>query len=482
MAKLIKFNRKSCLAALNVCISKFRADPIFDTRYYIAAGIISCIINNCSYFGADCPSITMKALIDNVVNAIPANVRWKTFNASKSFGQWLITFDPQKAGQKDFKLLNDFEELFLGIVSFTDMEMRDKKKVEKVFRRYIIDLGLQDYDHFNRAFSFLFDMEERLETEPKLYGEKEIERLEQFIGIKKGALILGEEQVNNIKLGNLQERIIPIYFGGRAGVRVGLQRQSLSGVNIPQRLCYGLKQPREEIIEGAYKGTIFEDFLSNVLQGNIVVAIQPDSPIDGFTQRVDDLEKLPGGKELAESLKKNRTTIAWETIAGGYEYYISENDIPPEKTNLTRSYAYFSYDYSLPLGQTTCQLKITEETHPSFKEFLSKQKTVEWEEDILLLHNTEPKHCLIAQAKFTLKYNHSKYVTGKNHVLATVNYVDSNPAAKRELNIPEGMTIVPALFTSYTGAIHKSQDEVLKTTIFPLLRDQFFTKVVSMLQ
>ena len=184
---------------------------------------------------------------------------------------------------------------------------------------------------------------------------------------------------------------------------------------------------------------------------------------------------------MISSLEKNRITTAWETIAGGYEYHISETEIPKEKSHLTRPYIYFRYDYSLPTGQKSCQLKITEKTHPAFKEFLLEEKSTEWEEDILLLHYPEPKHCLVAQAKFTIHYSHSKYLSGSHHVLATANYLKNNHSAKHEFNIPEDMPIVPAIFTSYTGAIHMLNDQVLKTTIFPVLRDQFLTKVASVL-
>lgn len=382
---------------------------------------------------------------------------------------------------EDFSLLNEFEELFLGVVSFTDMEMRDGEKVAKTFQKCIRDSGFQDYEIFCRALCFLVDMEERLESKPDIIKETEIDNIEHFLGIRKGSLLLGEEKLSTFRLENVLQQVVPIFFGGRPGLRIGFQRQPLSAINTPQRLCYGLKKPREEIIEGAFKGRIFEDFLSNVLQGNIVIAVKPDSPIDGYLQRVDDLEKLTGGKKIVEQLKDKRVAAVWETIAGGYEYYLSESEIPVDKTHLTRPYVYLRYNYALPKNQSNCQLKITERTHPEFADFLKQQKTTEWEEDVLLLHNCEPRHCLIAQAKFTVHYSHNKYLDASRHAVATANFLRDNQPARKALNIPDDMPIVPAIFTSYTGAIHKLQDRSVKISIFFVLRDRLMGKIKSFL-
>jgi hypothetical protein len=477
VVRLMRYNKESCFEALNECTSRFKPNPTFDARYLIATGILSCIIHNCPSRGVDCTPYAIKAQMENIVGAIPASIRWKTFDTSDKFQRWLLDFDPKKATRKDFSLLNEFEELFLGVVSFTDMEMRNSKKVAKAFEKYVEEFGFKDYDVFCRALTYLLDMEERFEQEPSLYVEKEINDLEIFLGIKKSSIALGEEDVNKITLENLPKRIIPIFFGGRPMQRRGFQRQPLSGVNIPQRLCYGLRKPREEIIEGAFKGSIFEDFLSNVLQGFVVIAVKPSIPMDGYLQRVDNLEKLPGGGQLISQLKKKRMTAAWETVSEGYEYYLSESEIPGGKKRLTRPYVYLRYDYTLPKGQFSCQLKIKEKTKPAFKKFLMQRNVSEWEEDILLLHDSQPRHCLIAQAKFTIHYSHSKYLEASRHAMATVNYLRDNSSAKQELNIPEDMPIIPAVFTSYTGAIHKLQDRVLKCSIFFVLRDRFFTQV-----
>ena len=323
----------------------------------------------------------------------------------------------------------------------------------------------------------MVDFEERLGIEPTLYKEKGVVALEHFFGLKEGVLTLGEERLNDLKLGELHRKIIPIFFGGRPGMRTGFIRQPLSSLNLPQRLCFALDEPRKEIIEGAYKGSIFEDFLCGLLRGELVVAIRPEDPLGGYIQRTDDLMNLPGGQDLLDELKKNTMVSAWEKIAGGYQYYISQPKITTGEEHTVVSYTYLSYDYSLPPNQTSCQLLIRKNEHPSFVEFLKKEAVTEWEEDLFLLHKNKPKHCLVAQAKFTRKYAHKKYCVGRDHIMRFANYVENNGSAKSELGIPADMPVIPVLFTSFTGTVFKDEDGVLKTTIFPVLRGHFLDQV-----
>jgi hypothetical protein len=196
-------------------------------------------------------------------------------------------------------------------------------------------------------------------------------------------------------------------------------------------LCFALDDPRKEIIEGAYKGPIFEDFLYNLLSGELVVAIKPEDPLGGYVQRTDDLRNLPGGIDLLDMVKENTAVLAWEKIAGGYQYYTSKPIIPIGEEHTVMSYTYLGYDYCLPPNQTNCQIVIRKDQHPSFVEFLKKENVTEWEEDLLLLHKNKPKHCLVAQAKFTRKYAHKKYCAGRNHVLKFANYIEGDESAFR---------------------------------------------------
>jgi hypothetical protein len=477
---VMEFGRDSVFEALNSWLldlgKRFRiGNFVIDQRFLIAGGIIFSMAHNCHPYGKRCILSDIQPQIAKIVEAIAPSLRWRAF--SKGFEAWINQFDVKKAGRADFERLNQFEELFLGIVSFSNMEMREKKRVERCFKSYIEDLGLVDYEQFLQVFSYLADIEDRLGIESKLYGEKTVAELEHSFGLKKGVLTLGEERLNDLNLADLHRMIIPIFFAGRPGIRIGFFRLPMSDLNLPQRLCFALDEPREEIIEGAYKGSIFEDFICDLLRGELVVAIKPEDPLKGYVQRSDYLQNLSGGKELLNALEKNTSLLAWERIAGGYEYYISEPKISKGEEHTIMSYTYFRYNYCLPPGQTKCQIVIKEDAHASFAEFLNEENVTEWEEDLLLLHKNKPKHCLVAQAKFTKKYAHKKYCAARDHVMKFANYVERNGSAKSELGIPTDMPVLPVLFTSFSGAVFKDQDKVLKTTIYPLLRGHFLNLI-----
>lgn len=482
MSCLISFERESVFQALNHCIFSFQKQLIIDERYMIAGGIIQSMIHNCKRYGKKCPYGKMESQIEKIVNAIRPSLRWKTF--SKFFWQWIGEFDLISSGLEDFKILNEFEELWLGIVSFADMETRKKNELEHSFRRFVKETGLKNYDRFLNVFSVLVDIERRFENKPILYSEEEIAKLEHDLGLEEGILVLGEERLNDLRLSEMHQSIIPMFFGGRPGMRDGVQRQSLALLNLPQRLCFALDQPRERIIEGAYKGPVFEDFLCNILRGELVVAIDPTDPLGGYIQRADRLLKLPGGKELLDKLKDSQRIVAWEEVSPrGWKYYVSKPELREEEMRFVREFIYIRYNYKPPPNVNgNCSLIIKAKTHPNFQEFLKAEEVSEWEEDLLLMHNDKPQHCLIAQAKFTVKYSHKKYIEGRNHIRRFAEYIERNMPAKLELGVPKDFKLLPVLFTSFTGAIHKDDDGVLKTTIFPLLKGEFSRKISRLLQ
>jgi len=423
----------------------------------------------------------MRIQVEKIVRAIKPSLRWKAFH-KVLFWEWLSKFDLKRSGIADLKLLNEIEELCLGFISFTDMESRQRKKIESVFKQFIKEIGLKSYDQLLDSLSGLVDIERRLEKKPRLYQEEQVAQLESELGLKEGTLVLWEERLDTIRLSDIHKSIVPIFFGGRPGIGIGVQRQPLAMFNIPQRLCFALDKPRQEIIEGMYKGLIFEEYLCNVLRGELVIAIDPSDPLGGYHQRADRLQSFPGGKELLDELERSSEVPAWEKISREPEYYISEPELTNEEMRLIRPYRYLRYKYRLPDGQNSCRVVIGPETHPSSEAFLKAENKDEWEEDLLLLHEHEPKHCLVAQCKFTVKYSHNKYREGRNHVKKFADYLEETPSAKLELNVPEDFVLLPVLFTSFTGAIHKQDDGVLKTAVFPVMLGQFFLEVSNFLQ
>jgi len=186
------FKRESLFEDLNICTLDFQQQLVLDARYLVACGIVSSMIHNCKHYGKRCTVGHMRAQIQKIVRAIKPSLRWKAF--SKLFWKWLSEFDLEKSGAKELKLLNEFEELCLGIVSFSDMETREKKKIERGFERFVKEVGLESYDRFSNVLSILVDIERRLENKPTLYDEEKVAQLESELGLKHGVLVLGEEQ------------------------------------------------------------------------------------------------------------------------------------------------------------------------------------------------------------------------------------------------------------------------------------------------
>jgi len=479
MISLISFERDSLFKALNLCRSRLSQQLIIDSRYLVACALIYPMIHNCSPIRKrKCSVENMQVQIEKIARTIEPNPRWIAFN--RLFWQWLEEFELAKAEIKELKLLNELERLALGFVAFSNMEARNKEKVERCFGQLVEEVGLGSYDSFLNVFSFLIDVERRLEKDPTIYQEEKIAQLESELGLKKGVLIFGEEDLNYVSLSRLHKQTIPMFYGGRLGIRKGVVGERLAFLNLPHRLCFALDKPRKEIIEGMYKGAIFEDFLCNVLRGELVVTIDPTDPLGGgYIQRIDRLQSIPGGRELLDKLETCSEVLAWERVSRELEYFTSEPKLPEEKSKFTKSYKYFKYNYRLPHGQCNCSIIIRSQTHPSFEEFLEAENVSVWEEDLLLLHDHAPKHCLVAQAKFTVNYSHRKYHYGKDHVKKFADYVNRTPSAKLELGIPRNFNLIPVLFTSFTGAIHKQKDGVLKTTILPVLQNRFLDRISS---
>lgn len=480
MESLLGFEKASSLNALNSCIEKFqRPAMMLDARYLIACGILSIMIENCGSHVKVCLPVDMMAQIEKIACSIVPSPRWRAIGIA--FWKWLDEFDLKKARIQDFQLINDFEELYLGIVAFTLMETREKKRINHSFAKFAESYGVKNYDDFSTAANALIDVEIRFEKKPALYNERNMSKFLSILGFQPRTLILGEGQLNNLDLRKLHQLLVPIFFGGKRKATVGVQWQPLSIFNLPTRLCFTLPLAKKNIIQGAYKGVIFEDYLCNVLTGRLAIANDIDDPFGGYTANVDGIEKaVPGGEELIARLNKYSEATVWQTSIP-FRYYLSEPKLTPREKKSLNVFKFFIYKYRVPLGRQTCNIIVRKETHPSFKQFLQNERTHEWEEDILLLHYEKPKHCLIGQAKFTIRYNSRAYLKGANRVRRFAEYVERNSSAKSEIGIPLDFSVIPVLFTSFTGPINRSNDDVLKTTIFPILQGKFLNRVSTVL-
>jgi len=312
-----------------------------------------------------------------------------------------------------------------------------------------------------------------------IFREEKVREIEERWGFSEGALTLTEDKVTRLDLTNLHRNFIPIFYGGREGIRKGLAPQHFGAVNSPVKLCFSIDRAKQEIIDGAFKGRIFENFLHSALTGELILAIDPSKPFDGYVQRADKLTEMHGGKELLKKLDDSPEGInVWEEIGEQWKYHLSQPDI--SLSNRVKFYKYLRYYYRTTENSTGPSVIVTRNSHPSFAAFLDEQNQDQWEEDILLIHDKDPKHCLVGAARFTRKYSHKKYRSGRNHVRKFVDYLNASAKARFELAIPEEYPIVPVLFTSFTGAIHKEMnDGVIKTTILPVTLGRHLKNIKS---
>ena len=482
MESLLGFERASSLNALNNCIGKFQKPAMtLDARYLIACGILSIMVENCGTHGKVCTPADMMVQIEKIACSIMPSPRWRAIGIPLM--KWLNEFDPKRARIQDFQLINDFEELYLGIVAFTLMENREKKRINHSFAKFVKSYGFENYYDFAVAVNTLIDVEIRFEKKPALYSEKNMSKFLSILGFQPRTLILGEEQLDSLHLRKLHQSLVPIFFGGKRKATVGgVQWQPLSGFNLPSRLCFTLPLAKKNIIQGAYKGAIFEDYLCNILTGRLAIANDIDDPLGGYTANVDGIENaVPGGKELIAKLNKYSEAMVWQTSLP-FRYYLSEPKLNSREKKSLNVFKFLIYKYRLPFGCQTCNVIVREETHPSFKQFLQNEGASECEEDILLLHYERPKHCLIGQVKFTGRYNFNVYLKGANRIKRFAEYVERNASAKSEIGIPLDFSVIPALFTSFTGPMHRRNDGVLKTTVFPIMQGKFLNRVSNFIQ
>jgi hypothetical protein len=474
---LLRYNRASLFNALNACIGQTQKITMMaDARQFAACGIVQVIIHDAGSYGQDCTPALMRAQVDRIVQAIRPSLRWKLFG--NKFIEWVEKFDPKR---KKFEAINEFEELFLGAISFTAMETRKKKIVDRCFNKFARNLGFTSYDEYRQASNLLIDLDRLFELKPSLYEWNNVSEMISLSGFRPEALLLDEEQLNDIVLERLDQSLVPIFYGRRTIRGKVVQWEPLAILNLPTRMCFALAKPRREIIEGAYKGEIFEDYLYNVLTGRLIIAVDVASPIEGHIEKPEGIKMAPGGPLLLDKLNEFGEAFAWHTVSP-WKYYARKPAITGRLERISlRKYRYVRYDYEHPQRKLLCNVTIRPNTHPGFSKFLRDEGVSEWEEDILLLHRKKPRHCLIGQAKFTRKYNEDKYRKGEIHVEKTTRYVAVNPKARFELGIPDGFPVVPVLFTSFSGPIYNRNERVMKSTIYPVCQGTFLSKVSEFL-
>jgi len=410
---------------------KVRAQPYIDYRSVLALMLLESMIWYSPILNRKLDEDAFNSLGKLVIDEIPPTPRWFNPHLEDIYER----FENQNFNQitkSDFRLLNLAEMRQIGIVAWYSSWTRSRPKVEKIFRKFLSDLGIGSLADYVRAIR----LPHQAIRDPEDFSRKTIkydaiERYANRAGIKSSKILFRRKNLEKIVLVDLDQSFIPIFFENEDGIFRGEPR--LQDVNGVGGLCYSLPKARREIVNGAFKGGVFEDVLFDILTGAIA------------------MEKI-------------------ESKFYAYAYGFLDGRALPLTPNI------FRYGYIPPEGVGKCGLVRKKDSHP-FKPFLELLGQDEFQEDIVLIHHNGPKHVLVGQCKFTNKYNQRKYLAGLNHVKKFAVFLDQSEEARKDINIPLDYPIVPCLFTSFSGPVYRYELDVLKSTLYPVLTFRFMDLV-----
>lgn len=371
-----------------------------------------------------------------VINEIALTPRWLNPRLEDIYERFQNqNFD--SITERDFNFLNLAEMRQIGIVAWHSSWTRSQPKVERIFRKFLGDLEIGSLADYAKAIRLPY----QAIGDPENFSRKPIEydvvkRYANKAGIKTNKILFRRKDLERIVLANLDQSFIPIFFENEDDVFRGEPR--LQDVNGVGGLCYSLPKARREIINGTFKGGVFEDILFDLFTGAIAIK-KTESKFYAYSFAFIDGRSYP-----------------------------STSDI-------------FRYAYSPPKGIGKDGLVRRKDSVP-WKPFLELLNQDEFQEDIVLIHHDKPKHVLVGQCKFTKKYSHLKYRAGLNHVKKFAIFLDQSEKARTDINVPSDYPIVPCLFTAFSGQIYKYEPSILKSTLYPVITFQFMDLVEKQLE
>lgn len=366
-----------------------------------------------------------------VIDEIPPSPRW--FNPRlEDIYERFQNQDFERITKEDFRLLNLAEMRQVGMVAWHSSWTHSQPKVERIFRKFLSDLQISSLADYVRGIRLPHQAVEDPESfSRKIIKYGTIKRYANWAGIKASMILFRRKDLEKVVLGDLDQTFIPIFYEREDGIFRGEPR--LQDVNGVAGLCYSLPKARKEIINGAFKGRVFEDILFDILTGAIAI------------------EKI-------------------ESKFYAYSYAFVDSRSHHPASDICR------YGYIPPDGVGKGGLVRRKDSDP-FKPFLELLDQDEFQEDVVLIHHSKPKHVLTGQCKFTKKYSHRKYLTGLNHIKKFAVFLEQSDEARIDIRIPLGYPIVPCLFTSFSGSIYRYEPSVLKSTLYPVLTFQFMDLV-----
>jgi len=278
------------------------------------------------------------------------------------------------------------------------------------FRNVIEEAGVSDCSQLERVTI----LPHQISKDPtsfsrRTFTENEVRIYFSERGAKPDAFTLKKSDLAHIQLKNYGCGLVPIFFERSDGLYQ--PDFVLMEANRTDVLCYAIPESKSKIIDGAFKGKLFEHFVRDILTGEIIVEIE-DSVI--YTS----------------------------------QFYFREKDAHHEPDG-----------YYRPIRRDgSCRIKLKKRRDSTLKELI--YSLGETDIDIVLVHDSEPKHVLLGECCFTKDYNEDEYQSHRNRLSKIYEFLNNHPESIIELGLPEGYPIVPVLFTSFTGEIHKEEGPV----------------------
>lgn len=433
-SKMLKYPRLT--PSDSAPVLKIRTQSYIDYRSILALKLLESMIWYNPILHRRLDEDAFNSLGKLIINEIPLTPRWLDPRLEDSYERFQNQ-DFDSITERDFKFLNLAEMRQIGIVAWHSSWTRTQPNVERIFRKFLGDLDIGSLADYAKATRLPY----LAVKDPEDFSRKTIEydvikRYANTAGIKASKILFRRKDLETIVLTNLDQSFIPIFFENEGDVFRGEPR--LQNVNGVGGLCYSLPNARREIINGAFKGGVFEDILFDLFTGAIAI----------------------------EKTESKFYAYSFAFIAGRSH---------PSTSDLLK------YTYSPPRGIGKGGLVRRKDSVP-WKPFLELSNQDEFQEDIVLIHHDKPKHVLVGQCKFTKKYSHLKYRAGLIHVKKFAIFLDESEKARTDINVPSDYPIVPCLFTSFSGQIYKHEPSILKSTLYPVITFRFMDLVEKQLE
>lgn len=415
-------------------IIKVHTCPIVDYRAIIAIRIIEMMFWFNPLLSRDLNEEGYNKIGSQIINQIPLSPRWVNPRLEGIYEKF-ENQDYDMLTDDNFRFLNLVESRQLGMIAWYASWSRNKRKVDRILKPFLMKLGLKSVSDYMRATLLPHDAI----SDPDDYSRKKIRRevIEQYAkmsGITPRSLMFQKENLKTIRLIELDQSFMPLFYEREDGVFMA--QVLLRDVNDMGGLCYSLPVARKNIVDSAFKGTVFEDFLFDILTGKI------------------------GIKHLNSKMYGHACAfVDGATSNSSVHNYTYE---PPTNFNHPRIHIMRSWN--------------------TFRPLLLQLDKDETDIDLILIHHDEPKHILISECKFTKRYDEIEYHHAMSHIKTITDFLRKENKAMAELGIPLGIPLIPTIFTSFSGPIYKDEKDILKSTSHPIITTNFTTYVQKYLE